>query len=72
MGRPRGFVLDQVLEIAMTLFWEHGYDGVSISLPGDALKRQQRSSALSAGGLCCGSTPAPRSAVSTNCRFAAV
>ena len=31
IGRPLGFDPDHVLEIAMTLFWEHGYDGVSIS-----------------------------------------
>lgn len=31
IGRPREFDPDEVLEQAMTLFWEHGYDGVSIS-----------------------------------------
>jgi AcrR family transcriptional regulator len=31
IGRPREFEPDEVLEIAMTLFWEHGYDGVSIT-----------------------------------------
>lgn len=31
IGRPRGFVPQQVLDIAMRLFWDRGYDGVSIS-----------------------------------------
>ncbi len=31
MGRPREFDPEEVLVKAMTLFWEHGYDGVSIS-----------------------------------------
>jgi AcrR family transcriptional regulator len=31
MGRPREFNPEDVLDKAMTLFWEHGYDGVSIS-----------------------------------------
>lgn len=31
IGRPRGFEPQQVLDIATRLFWEHGYDGVSIS-----------------------------------------
>lgn len=31
IGRSREFDADEVLEQAMTLFWEHGYDGVSIS-----------------------------------------
>jgi AcrR family transcriptional regulator len=31
IGRPRGFEPQQVLETATRLFWEHGYDGVSIS-----------------------------------------
>jgi AcrR family transcriptional regulator len=31
IGRPRGFEPQQVLDIATLLFWEHGYDGVSIS-----------------------------------------
>lgn len=30
-GRPRGFDKEQALEIALQLFWRHGYDGVSIS-----------------------------------------
>jgi AcrR family transcriptional regulator len=31
IGRPREFDPNQVLEVAMALFWEHGYDGVSIT-----------------------------------------
>ncbi len=31
MGRPRGFDRDKALEIAMNLFWKHGYDGVTVS-----------------------------------------
>lgn len=31
VGRPREFDPDQVEDAAMKLFWEHGYDGVSIS-----------------------------------------
>lgn len=31
VGRPREFDPDQVEEQAMKLFWEHGFDGVSIS-----------------------------------------
>jgi AcrR family transcriptional regulator len=31
VGRPREFDADQVLDMVMELFWEHGFDGVSIS-----------------------------------------
>jgi AcrR family transcriptional regulator len=31
VGRPREYDPDQVEEAAMKLFWEHGFDGVSIS-----------------------------------------
>jgi AcrR family transcriptional regulator len=30
-GRPRAFDEEEVLDIAMRLFWEHGYDGTSMS-----------------------------------------
>jgi TetR/AcrR family transcriptional regulator, copper-responsive repressor len=29
-GRPRGFVQEEVLEKAMTVFWRHGYEGASL------------------------------------------
>src|SRR5262245_12802114 len=31
VGRPREFDPDRAVETAMELFWEHGFDGVSIS-----------------------------------------
>ncbi|WP_197379388.1 TetR/AcrR family transcriptional regulator [Mycolicibacterium mengxianglii] len=31
VGRPREFDPDEVEDVAMKLFWEHGFDGVSIS-----------------------------------------
>ena len=43
VGRPREFDPDQVLETAMELFWEHGFDGVSISDLTDATGINRRS-----------------------------
>lgn len=36
-GRPRKFDTEQALDIALKLFWTHGYEGVSISMLADAL-----------------------------------
>ncbi len=30
-GRPRGFDRDAALDTALALFWQHGYDGVTVS-----------------------------------------
>src|SRR6476619_3382915 len=43
VGRPREFEPDEVLETVMELFWEHGYDGVSISDLTDATGITRRS-----------------------------
>ena len=43
VGRPREFDPETVLETAMELFWEHGYDGVSISDLTDATGVNRRS-----------------------------
>jgi AcrR family transcriptional regulator len=43
VGRPREFDPDTVLETAMELFWEHGFDGVSISDLTDATGINRRS-----------------------------
>jgi AcrR family transcriptional regulator len=43
VGRPREFHADAVLETAMELFWEHGFEGVSISDLTDATGINRRS-----------------------------
>ncbi|MGB3332532.1 MAG: TetR/AcrR family transcriptional regulator [Mycobacterium sp.] len=43
VGRPREFDPDQVVDQAMTLFWAHGFNGVSISDITDATNVNRRS-----------------------------
>jgi AcrR family transcriptional regulator len=43
VGRPREFDPDEALETAMQLFWEHGFDGVSISDLTEAIGINRRS-----------------------------
>ncbi|MFZ4762202.1 MAG: TetR/AcrR family transcriptional regulator [Alphaproteobacteria bacterium] len=36
-GRPREFNIENALEIALRLFWQHGYEGVSIAALAEAI-----------------------------------
>ena len=42
-GRPREFDEEEVLDIAMRLFWEHGFDGTSMSELTEAMGINRRS-----------------------------
>jgi AcrR family transcriptional regulator len=37
-GRPREFDIDLALDTALQLFWQHGYEGVSIAMLAEAMK----------------------------------
>ena len=41
-GRPRAFDEEEVLDVAMRLFWDHGFDGTSMSDLTDAMGIEQR------------------------------
>src|ERR1700722_3582756 len=42
-GRPRAFDEEVVLDVAMRLFWEHGFDGTSMSELTEAMGINRRS-----------------------------
>ena len=42
-GRPRAFDEEEVLDVAMQLFWEHGFDGTSMSELTEAMGINRRS-----------------------------
>jgi AcrR family transcriptional regulator len=42
-GRPREFDEEEVLDVAMRLFWEHGFDGTSMSELTEAMGINRRS-----------------------------
>jgi len=42
-GRPRAFDEEEVLDVAMRLFWEHGFDGTSMSELTEAMGINRRS-----------------------------
>ena len=42
-GRPRAFDEEQVLDVAMRLFWDHGFDGTSMSDLTEAMGINRRS-----------------------------
>ena len=42
-GRPRGFDEEEVLDVAMRLFWDHGFDGTSMSELTEAMGINRRS-----------------------------
>jgi AcrR family transcriptional regulator len=37
-GRPKGFLLDEALDRAVEMFWEHGYEGVDVDRIARAVK----------------------------------
>ena len=42
-GRPRGFDEEEALDVAMRLFWDHGFDGTSMSELTEAMGINRRS-----------------------------
>jgi AcrR family transcriptional regulator len=42
-GRPRAFDEGEVLDVAMRMFWDHGFDGTSIGELKDAMGINRRS-----------------------------